>query len=446
VAGLLLLTPLLLIALAVGVLRAGAWRRGASATWRSLLTHQVTVGAYAIAFLLSAILLPSYCSATLSAAQHCELDGMCGVGLKPFEEWSSGSPFREAATSDEDCRAAAWCTAIVPARTGESHPLVFGVLNPPMGKQPEGCKSLCAMAGACSVVGDQCGAKNDADCALTEGCLLWGHCSAVKGTCFPARDEDCAGSRACKVLGRCRAMGGVCRSADHLEVSSEEHAWSSSIRGPFADDALAIRDRIYRCADLDACRDEGLCDVSAADECVVGSDESCKASSGCKAGGACKRWSDNHRAECATSCADTTFCKESGRCVQMADGLCGAGEARDCEESEACRRDGRCALVDGTCQATAEICTTWDGCRFDGRCALRDGACRLTEGACANTIPCAKLGACSPSTTWEGCGVASDADCAGSEVCKKYGWCRAFALGYWPMSTSQWFCFKEPER
>ncbi len=200
---------------------------------------------------------------------------------------------------------------------------------------------------------------------------------------------------------------------------------------------------IDHCRRSAECLEEGRCDANTSGECVVGSDEHCTASTACEDGDACKRWSDNDRAVCAASCADTPFCKQGGLCVPMADGLCGAGHESTCKASEACRLDGRCALVDGTCQATEAICAAWDGCRFDGRCAAVDGECRLTQDSCAQSIPCQKLGACSPSELYEGCGVASDADCAHSEVCKKYGWCRAAPLGYWPMTTSRWFCFGE---
>jgi hypothetical protein len=237
-------------------------------------------------------------------------------------------------------------------------------------------------------------------------------------------------------LGRCRALGGACRAADHL---AEAH-------GPTSDDVLLhyrepTQQTLDRCRASAPCSEEGRCDANDSGDCVVGSDEDCEASAACRSRGACKKWSDNEHAVCAASCEDAPFCKEGGRCLPMADGLCGAGDEEACRASEACRLDGACELVDDTCQATESLCATWDGCRFDGRCALADGQCRLKEGACAKSIPCAKLGACSSSELFEGCGVGSDADCAGSEVCEKYGWCRAAALGYWPMTTSRWFCF-----
>lgn len=435
---LLILAPLLLIVGALSLVRAGARRHGARGSWGALLTSPVTISAAVLAGLVSAIL---WWTAARTADPHCRTDGKCGFGVAPLGEWSDSGPFRARAESDDICRATVWCTGFSEPNEGEHHRLLFGVRSPPAGVSPEGCNAACSIHGRCSAVDGACQAKTDTDCALTEPCVLWGHCSASGGRCLPARDEDCAGSRACRVLGRCSAIGGACRSADHLELPFEDY-----VNQTFARNDRAISDEIYRCRKLDGCRDDGRCDLSATGHCVVGTDEDCRSSAACPACGACQRWSDNEQAECAASCADTTLCKEQGRCVQMAAGLCGVGESRDCEESEACRLDGRCALVDGTCQATVEICATWDGCLFDGRCGVTAGECRLTEDGCAHSIPCAKLGACSASTEFEGCGVGSHADCAGSEVCEEYGWCRAIPLGYWPMSTSRWFCFSEPKQ
>lgn len=400
-----------------------------------------------VAGLASAVLAFSRVKAMASAAEHCPQDGKCGVEVTPIGTWLETGPFQPVADSDDACRAAAWCTAISSPNESESHPLLLGVRNPPVGGQPEGCRVPCSTGGRCSAVDGECRAKTETDCAFTEACVLWGHCSAVDGSCVSARDEDCAASRACRVLGRCHALGGACRSADHLALPEEEYAVMTGEGVPTTlRSGSEIRDEIQRCRGLHECNADGRCDVSATGECVVGSDEDCRSASACTARGACRRWTDNQSAECSASCADTTFCKQHGRCTPMTAGLCGSGQARDCERSEACRLDGRCALIDGVCQATAEICAKWDGCSFDGRCSVVAGECRLTQGSCGQTIPCAKLGACSASTEFEGCGVGSHTDCAQSEVCGKYGWCRAVGVGYWPMSTSRWFCFSEVKR
>lgn len=413
----------------------------ARSAWRTVVAHPVVLAIYAVAALLGGLLCSSYMRARGDAPRQCQESGRCSVGVAPLHQWLEVGVFEPMAASDEACRATAWCTAHAEAPPTAEGPLVRGVRNPPEGPVPEGCRAPCPLGGACSVMSGACGAKTDADCALTEACVLWGHCAAVRGTCVPVRDDDCEESRACRVLGRCRAIAGACRAPDHLAI----HSGGYSMRhlNDRANDR-ALQSDLSRCRAAAPCLAEGACDIDEDGECVVGDDDDCRSSAACTARGACRRFVDGHRAECAASCADTTFCKQDGHCATMGEGLCGTGAALECEESEGCRLDGRCALVGGICQATAAICAAWEGCRFDGRCEVEAGVCRIARGSCERSVPCEKLGACSESTTFEGCGVGKQTDCAHSEVCEKYGFCSAIALGYWPMSTSPFMCFVRP--
>lgn len=440
----------------------GAYRaRGASqsdpppgsapSAFRKVAGHPVSIAVYVAAVLLAGVLCSSYLRAQDDLPRECDLTGRCEVGIAPVREWLVRGVFVPVAGSDEACRTRSWCTAVAEAPDVASGPLVRAVRNPPLGPQPEGCRAPCPFGGQCSVVRDFCQAKTDADCALTEACVYWGNCRAASGLCAPVRDDDCKESRACRVLGRCRAIAGACRDPEHLAIDEERYPVLAV--DPSTGDARMMqggRDPIEgdlaRCRTAAPCHDEGACDLTAEGECVVGDDEDCKRSAACTTRGACRRWVDRGHAECAASCSETTFCKRDGDCATMGEGLCGAGTAADCEQSEGCRLDGRCALVGGACQATAEICAAWEGCRFDGRCEVEAGVCRIASGACERSIPCEKLGGCSESTTFEGCGVGKKADCAQSEVCKRYGWCTATIVGYWPMTTSRFFCFVSPRR
>lgn len=411
-----------------------------SGLWRRLLPHPGMWPGYILFGVFAAYLIHARSDADLQG--YCQFYGQCGVAPTPPREWLERGPFRAVADSDEACRSTVLCTGRGPPVKQSPTEVVRGVLNPPDRSRGEGCQAPCALVGACADRGDACGPGSAADCALTEGCVLWGYCSATDRGCVPLRDEDCADSRACRLLGRCRAIAGTCRNPEHLDLAADDAGLAFG-RGS-NEDRRSLREKIGRCYPA-PCKLDGRCDANDDGECVVGSDEDCTRSSACQAGGACRRWSDGLRAECAASCADTRACKEAGRCAELAPGLCGVPTDEACRRSEACRQDGRCTLVDGTCQATAAVCASWDGCAFDGRCTVVEGACRITAEACARTIPCAKLGACSPSPYWEGCAVGSDPDCAKSEVCKRYGWCDGLSLGYlptaFPSTTSSLFCF-----
>jgi hypothetical protein len=103
----------------------------------------------------------------------------------------------------------------------------------------------------------------------------------------------------------------------------------------------------------------------------------------------------------------------------------GSTSSRDheCENTRACKDQGRCSLRDPACVAElSERCAQGANCRSYGCCAFRDGLCRVTQDAdCARSENCGVLGKCA--LVGEYCRPTTDEHCARSGVCVTAGRC-----------------------
>ncbi len=138
---------------------------------------------------------------------------------------------------------------------------------------------------------------------------------------------------------------------------------------------------------------------------------------------------------CEADCA--RLCGIDGRCTP-AEAKCVVATDADCRKSAACSQEGKCTEVDGACAAVnSQDCKNSFLCSI-GECTARDGVCVAGSAAdCAEQ--CASRGWCAPAVNPNGpfpCVATSDADCAGSMVCRSDGACSFNGTGCWAASDA----------
>jgi hypothetical protein len=220
-----------------------------------------------------------------------------------------------------------------------------------------------------------CVAASDADCKASAECIAKGKCTPKEGACVAASDADCKGSELCTVSKFCQAHEGGC-------VDIERHF-----------DPLCTKE----------CRKDGHC-MKKAGKCIAMSQKHC--------------WGTP-----TDKPAEESICYLHGRCT-VKNETCVVATAADCAQSRGCKKEAKCALVDGKCIATDEECGKHTWCTNSGQCSTKDGACVAADSAdCKKSDYCEKHGLC---TEKDGkCVAASDADCKGSTQCDKAKACRA---------------------
>jgi hypothetical protein len=220
-----------------------------------------------------------------------------------------------------------------------------------------------------------CVAASDADCKASDGCKQKGKCTAKDGKCSALTDADCKDSQLCSVSKFCQSFDGGCVDFDrHFDP---------------------------RCTK--ECRKDGHC-VRKGDKCIAMSQKHC--------------WGTP-----TDKPAEESICYLVGRCT-LANETCIVGSAADCAQTKGCKKEAKCALADGKCQATVEECGKHLLCTNSGQCSVKDGACVAGGNAdCKKSAYCTKHGQCSEDKG--ACIAATDADCKGSTQCKEVNSCRA---------------------
>lgn len=222
---------------------------------------------------------------------------------------------------------------------------VLGASKPEDCRKPRGDAlfpvDFCSLEGACSVRDGNCVVASAADCKAALICRDEGRCSfdEANGRCFAASDEDCMGSTRCTEKHWCGAKDGFCIFS---ATSCPDSAW---------------------CKNFGACTDNTAPSADPDDRCVV-SDDACRRSLiACKRDGYCTSapthtvsWGIGYAIRCVAlshkACRTSLNCKASGDCalVQAIGPLgrvpvCAPENAAHCQQSERCKRDGRCQFV-----------------------------------------------------------------------------------------------------
>ncbi|MGM0557049.1 MAG: hypothetical protein ACQEVA_11770, partial [Myxococcota bacterium] len=186
--------------------------------------------------------------------------------------------------------------------------------------------------------------RSEAGCQNSKLCEDLGHCStrSRSSLCVATRPEHCLESAACAERGACG-----------MDPTSTYHTCGAT--------------KAWHCAQSEACKEDGACFLN---------------------GGACET------AEVLGidgSCMDSERCETYGECTLMSrDGECAPTDLAHCEQSDACREDGKCGIVYGRCVATEpDHCEASKGCADGGRCELRHGSCHTPEFAAALDAQCA---------------------------------------------------------
>ena len=175
--------------------------------------------------------------------------------------------------------------------------------------------------------------------------------SGVCGYC--TRHEDCIKPLACDLyVGACKALGthGTTCNAD----CSRGKSWQGCRdQGRCtAKDGACIVAGPQDCQQSFSCYGHGKC-VFATDRCVVGDGAACKISEACTKFGACGLWvapdgSGHCRASSDADCAQSSQCKEVGRCSLSAKSCLPLSDA-DCAQSKLCHENGFCRVVNKHC-------------------------------------------------------------------------------------------------
>lgn len=168
-------------------------------------------------------------------------------------------------------------------------------------------------------------------------------------------------------------------ATDGLCEVSTEHAGDSSYRCYAGSDE--------QCRASSACRSAGNCFASEDGACVP------------------EAALESHR------CVHAASCRLHGGCHPR-DGFCEAASDADCRASLECLTQGRCAYDDGLCLVGDSDCGATTGCALEGTCTTQHlplailgigPICGLTEsGSCANTEACRREGRCAVRPV-EGC-------------------------------------------
>ncbi len=172
-----------------------------------------------------------------------------------------------------------------------------------------------------------------------------------------------------------------------------------------------------------ACKDQGgWRGVISVSRPLVSAD--CAGTEACKQNGHCTaRMSPDDGLTCVKSCADTSWCRYKGLCVDQGVSACGAS-AESCANSEDCANYGICGVRDGVCVVNAEGCLKQARCIESGDCGpSADGASCVPRAAadCKSSRLCAAGGYCTFSG--DDCVPADTAACAAAPACASHGYC-----------------------
>lgn len=285
----------------------------------------------------------------------------------------------------------------------------------------------CIKEGFCqlSVEEGRCVVGEDSDCAKsTVACLIERRCVKQKlgEGCIP-RPIQCASSILCKREGLCvgdESRFENCKSTDvaYCEASTNCKEQGRCSLGP-KDSCVVSGDKDCNHPNNRLCKKEGRCTGDTIRGlCLATSDSQCQASDICKAEGKCAL--SNGR---CTYCYLSKQCREEGRCNAQGT-TCVVTYNLDCKRSEACTKDGRCILKNGQCVAGShEDCQRSEACSKEGRCFWRGTRCLATSVLdCRRSTNCKTDGFCSISINQE-CVLQTDFDCAGTTKCKETGAC-----------------------
>ncbi len=297
----------------------------------------------------------------------------------------------------------------------------------------------CKSSGRCSPSPDQsrCIVATPDDCKHTEGCKAQGLC-IPDDTGFQCVDphENCEDKAVCKWHGQCVTAG---ESNDNKWCTVERHA---------------------DCEASKSCKENGRCTAIFTDTpyqhpaCAVAFDSDCEQSTDCKEKGLCKfaelegcvkesphlegdGWPLDH------VCPKDTVREVQRRCVIDIDlqkkcsqdfVICSPTPAY-CKQQPACKTDGHCGVkVSEELESETENPFLYECSKADGneRCSPGHKYCALNAEGCAQFEACQLSGKCSThyvvadygyQQSYDVCAPRSDADCAQSEYCKKYGAC-----------------------
>ena len=319
----------------------------------------------------------------------------------------------------------------------------------------------CMEPDLCTAVAGKCVASAAA-CKASEGCRKFGTCSSVGGVCRAAGNDDCRQSWDCKRGGFCTAKSGTCRvdSAEDCERSSRCAEMNMCVTEVVEGTGHKLCTDVNAppCAESAPCRVHGHC--GGKKTCKARNTADCEQSENCKNHGQCVfvTFPNERRGECVETCADFSGCQLLGLCTKKGN-ECQAGDDADCQKSGVCEM-GHCSAKDGECVAAKEEDCRGKVCSDYGRCTVGNEDNKRHKGHCvaANakqclaSTSCAQRGECTPDVdghcvvkstadcealckrdglcTVSGkfvreCVAATNADCQGSQACKKEGRCTA---------------------
>lgn len=163
--------------------------------------------------------------------------------------------------------------------------------------------------------------------------------------------------------------------------------------------------------------------------CFPRDDADCEQSRACREEGRCDYRPERELEACVAaeedSCLGSTGCVEEGRCRPDFTGRCRSSNA-GCLATAGCAEHDRCeAHGDGCVVPRDDGPTCAQACRVEGACTEREGRCLATrEEDCRASHLCRYAGACAvgPNAT---CVAGSDVDCRASTMCSLNGFCRA---------------------
>jgi hypothetical protein len=362
----------------------------------------------------------------------CTTDG-CDAGGACTHVNQTGTPCNDgdACTQADSCQSGT-CKGGSPLQCGDGNPCTDDKCDPATGcsSTPAANDTPCTDGNPCNGLetcqAGTCNAGTTADCddkdpCTVDGCAGQGctHTAAPDGTAC-SDGNTCNGIEVCKT-GACKP-GAVLPCDDQNPCTADlcDALTGGCTFKPLADGAS--------CTDGDACNGVELCLAGAckpgknvvcddADPCTI---DSCDPTGGCV-----------HASEVdGTPCHDDSVCTQGDQCKG---GVCEAGKALGCDDSNACTDDTcdpasgclHLGVKDGTVCDDGNTCSTGDRCQA-GYCVATGGTTCDDGNPCTKDGCIAATGACKFTNVVNGTACDDSDGCTGPDVCQS-GTCRAGA-------------------
>ena len=280
-----------------------------------------------------------------------------------------------------------------------------------------GCQKTDPPTEVCDDIDNDCNGKTDED-TCPAGACFGSVCGGDKGCKITFIAGSCDDGDACTGVDNCDK--GVCGAGAQKDCDDGKSCTTDSCDPKTGDcSAAAVKDG-QACDDGDSCT---FADGCKGGVCLSGAATSCDDGNPCTTDGCDKKTGacTVANAKDGATCTDGNECTAADGCKN---GVCLAGAATDCDDSNPCTADG-CDAKTGKCTTAPDAsgtCTDGDGCTVGDACksgvCLPGKATTCDDDSTCTTDSCdKKTGACVFAAVKDGSECADGDKCTLSDAC-----------------------------